>query len=508
MKLQNNQSIENVLFPGFAIAGFVFFILLYGYKNDFSIYEHWDEGSKVNQITQGIWNFYHPQMLLTATRLVALLIGENADNHSLVVYGRWCSAAFASGSVILFAILARHLYGPAAGYLTGIILGSSALLFGLAHYMKEDTALLFGMAAFYLSSATFIEKPSWQRAIWLGIGCGLASAGKYVGLVTFVAGLAIVVWALWDSRRDRTFSILALLFASILVFAAANFPALENIGAFEHGLFTEIIHVTSSHEALISPIWDPVLLNDMLYFCGPLAVVGLIFAVWSLIKSTKVPRFISFISIFIFFFWVMLQTSAVEVTRYGLPLIATIQFLGVCALFQIPNTRFLKIFASVVAIVSLLWNAFLLQDAVASARTSSRAKVADWLTKTIPSNALIAVDALLDFNSSDPASYKIPQRVISINNLESLNDLRKKGARYVLLTDIYYPRFFNPFLSMDDNESDIKVTNEKRRFYRDVLGSKKILEISGDGTRSIYLSPRIMVFDIQDSTHISTAQHD
>lgn len=507
MKSRNNPSVENALFSGFAIIGFVFFLLLFSYKNNFSIYEHWDEASKVNQITQGIWNFYHPQMLLSATRLVTLLSGEHADNHSLVVYGRWCSAAFASGAVILFAILAKRLYGSAAGYLTAIFLGSGALLFGLAHYMKEDAALLFGIAAFYLSAAIFLEKPSWQRALWLGVGCGLASAGKYVGFTTVAAGIAIVIWTSWRNQHDRALSIFVLLCACAMVFATINFPALQNIDAFKRGLFSELQHVASSHDSLASPLWDPLLLNDILYFCGPLAIAGIAFAIWPLVKPNKAPPFILAISIFLFLFWAMLQMSAVKVTRYGLPLIVTIEFLGVCALFQIPSTRIQKIIASVIAITSLSWNAFLLQDAVASTRTSSRAKAADWLTRTLPSNAVVATDTLLDFNSNDPASYKIPQRVTPINNLETLGELRKR-ARYVLLTDIYYPRLFNPLLSLNGSDADIKATNEKRRFYEDILASKKIMEIPGDGTRSVYLSPRIMLFDIQDGERPSIPQHD
>jgi 4-amino-4-deoxy-L-arabinose transferase-like glycosyltransferase len=482
---------------------FCVLVALYCIGNQFSIYEHWDEAGKAAQIISGQWNFSHPQLLLSTTRLLMILAGGAAAPHDIVVAGRWCSAIFAAGAAVLLSILARRLYGDIAGYVTAILIGTGAHLFGLAHYMKEDTALLFGIAAFLLALDRFLQKPSWQSAATLGIGCGLASAGKYIGLVTIIFGLIAVQLA--GKRELARLGAWSLTFiaASVLVFIAANIPALENFHALESAFLQEVKHVTTSHLDLVSPIWDPMMMNSVLYFCGPLALAGIGFAFWALIKWRFEHPTISIISAFLLVLWLMIQCSTVKAERYSLPLVVTVQFLSICSIIHLwrvgpdPATR--TVVLLLIGIAGA-WNSVQLGDVLRDVFHGSRQQLVAWLVTNVPPSAKIAADRLLSLNTDDPNSPRVPQTVLTrgpVDALGSLDELRSSGVRYVIITDTFYPRFFSPALRTIDTPEGHAYVDTTRKFYEELLNTRNVLTISGSGNRGVYFSPKIAVFDIQ-----------
>ena len=96
-----------------AVPSYLCFIVIWGFVlallflrgNDFSIYWNNDEPSKAAQFLFGNWNFNHPQLLLTATRIVLALTTTNPTAHEIVVAGRVCSALFAAGSVLVLSLI-------------------------------------------------------------------------------------------------------------------------------------------------------------------------------------------------------------------------------------------------------------------------------------------------------------------------------------------------------------------------------------------------------------------
>ena len=62
-------------------------------------------------------------------------------------------------------------------------------LFEMAHYMKEDPALLFGLALALFAAHVWWRYPGRPALRFLAIACGLAASGKYLGSVAIFFAL-------------------------------------------------------------------------------------------------------------------------------------------------------------------------------------------------------------------------------------------------------------------------------------------------------------------------------
>ena len=80
-------------------------------QNGFPFFYHPDEPDKVGQLIDGKWNFHHPLLMLGTGELVKRILGTPDKEQALVVLGRWCSAAFAAGGVLGFALLGWRVRG-------------------------------------------------------------------------------------------------------------------------------------------------------------------------------------------------------------------------------------------------------------------------------------------------------------------------------------------------------------------------------------------------------------
>ena len=129
----------------------------------FPFFYHPDESAKVDQILTGEWNFHHPMLLLGTTAAVVKTLGVTRSDQPVVEAGRWTSAAFIAGAVVALALLAYAWRGWTASLATGGALLLQHQLFELAHYLKEDSALLLGVALSFLLSYAFWQKPNARK---------------------------------------------------------------------------------------------------------------------------------------------------------------------------------------------------------------------------------------------------------------------------------------------------------------------------------------------------------
>ena len=105
----------------------------------------------------------------------------------------------------------------------------------------------------------------------VGVGCGLAAAGKYVGLLAVVFGLIVVPVVGKRAHARWVFWLTVFVASLMLVLVAANMPALGKFHALTSGFSLELNHSLTSHSGLTSFIWDPLIVSSVVYFCGPLA---------------------------------------------------------------------------------------------------------------------------------------------------------------------------------------------------------------------------------------------
>lgn len=177
-------------------------IMLFTTHNDFPFYYHPDEKGKVRQILEHSRNFKHPLMLLTATSVVTRFhSGPPLTAQQVVQEGRAVSAVFAALAVVAMALLARRVAGKMGGPALGVLGGWSAGVFVLmngnmfyfAHLMKEDPALVMGMAFTFLALHVFETRRDDASVLFVGAAVATAVSGKYVGWLLFPFTIAIVL---------------------------------------------------------------------------------------------------------------------------------------------------------------------------------------------------------------------------------------------------------------------------------------------------------------------------
>ncbi|MFM7375251.1 MAG: ArnT family glycosyltransferase [Chthoniobacterales bacterium] len=197
-------------------------LLVLGRQLDFSGYAHADEPNKVHQITQDKYNFNHPLLMLHSVKLYARATGISDDYDAVMRAGRWNSVVFSSLAIGFLVLLTGRLHGAWIGAAAGALILCTPLFFELAHYFKEDPALIFGLSLSLLAIQFYGEKPSAVRAAMLGAACGVAVAGKYAGLI--VAPFA--VYAVFANHRARDLWVVA--FSAVAAFALINFPMITS----------------------------------------------------------------------------------------------------------------------------------------------------------------------------------------------------------------------------------------------------------------------------------------
>lgn len=184
-------------------------LVLFTRHNDFTIRYHPDEPSKVRQIlSEGeLRNLNHPMLLLEASHWAVQWLGSPTDSQAVVEVGRLVSAGFAVGAVVALAWVGYAIGGILGMLIVGTVVGLCPQLLTYAHYLKEDTALVFGMSVAVLGSRmTWDAKRWWTRLLALtvlGAGVGLAASGKYPGVVTLALAIpvAIVAPRMWVVSR-------------------------------------------------------------------------------------------------------------------------------------------------------------------------------------------------------------------------------------------------------------------------------------------------------------------
>src|SRR4030095_14404518 len=194
-------------------------LALFTRDNRFSFDYHPDEDGKTYQIIKRERNFHHPLLLLNATDLAVHLTGTPKTNQRVVITGRRVSAAFAAATVAVLAIVAFYRAGWLAAWAVGLLVATHDKLYEAAHYLKEDTVLIFGVALFFLAAEMFVRQPTTRTLRFLGVAAAVAGSGTYIGVRALVCALPLVARARLVEARWKHF-----LLAFGLTFLLLNLP--------------------------------------------------------------------------------------------------------------------------------------------------------------------------------------------------------------------------------------------------------------------------------------------
>ncbi len=477
----------------FALAAFGLFTR----HHRFPFYYHTDEPGKVRQVLTGERNFHHPLLLLRTTELFMRVAQTPRAVQPTVEAGRTISAWFAALAVGALVLMAWQLGGAFAGVLSGALLVTHSVLFELAHYMKEDCALLFGACATFYAMSLYARRPSRGLAAFTGAAAGLAVSGKYLGLAMAGAALLQVVLTRRAGRVNWQ-HLLIFLAAAPLVFAAINWEIIAHPGGALGGLDNEFIRLEKRADETRGHFQ----IKYLNYFGTVISVPVLIgIGVWICRRwrnRRNEPPFTWILLAFPFVFTFALGAIPATKERYLLPALTLFCVLGATGLAELRNLpwRRGKIAAILLASFGVAWHFYKLAPLCRQFAVDDRREMIAWIREQLPPDALIAEDGRTKLREArlagDPA-FAFPQKVLSSKryaaDLGSLDELRERGVRYLALCE----QDFHSAQRRTKTPDPAAIARE--RFYRELFAKQKPLW-ERSANHLWYLHPGLRIYEM------------
>jgi hypothetical protein len=419
--------------------------------NDFPLFFHPDEPSKASQIVTQQWNFRHPQLLLNSTRVMAAVVGAGENWQKIAEAGRWVSAGFAAGAVVLFVLMARWEHGYVTAIVAGALMTLSRSLVTYSHYMKEDTALLLGISACFVALVWLWRCGGLWQALVVGMACGLAASGKYIGIVMLPIALVLLCRQPDLIRTGRRIQAAAIMFAGMaVVFCAFNFPMFMHPDWLWRGLGGETQHVLSDHHGLQVDYWRWNVLS-LLYgeIFWPVLLLGCATAIWTAATWRQRPMSLRLVVIFALGYLAMLAVSRIEAARYLLPVVLLLHYLaavGVVCFSQwlTPRTPVAQgAVLTCLCAMLLVPKAFTVVDYLGQFRDDSRLQLRAWAASHLEQTAQVIQESCVAMPLTLPGvEAKVVTEQFAVSR-GGPRELRQAGFDYVVVSHTAYRRFFD-----------------------------------------------------------------
>jgi len=486
-----------------SLALFTAALLLNTRANTFPYFYHPDEGEKAAQLITGNWNFHHPMLLLTTAKTAINLAGVPLREQSVVEAGRWVSAAFAAAAVVALSLLAFAWRGWVAAISAGLALLLHHQFFELSHYVKEDTALLFGVACTFLAAYLCWQRPTPARAVALGVAAACAISGKYLGVCVLAVGLPVLWFAPGAGRNARLMWFAGALLIGLLII---NLPVMTQPGAFGQSFDRELqlaVHGQSGTTRSVphTLYWNIFRDNTTPVMWGLLLVF--LVARWRERRSVTLVEWL--IIAFPFAYAVALSFSPKSNDRYFLPATGILTMLA--AFGVLDGARLLSRW------VPLRWATAALALALVAAQLPSwlryeaafqnddNRELFDWVKTHLPPDAVIAKDSRVQLPSPKNTRVSehfglLPQTILAAKfaaDLGSIRELRKRGVTHLAVSDSDFGRFFLRGLRPKKNDED--AFERRKNFYKKLLRDGDLLFVTERGT-VLYLHPGLRLYRI------------
>jgi hypothetical protein len=459
---------------------FVAAILLYTRNNQFPFYYHPDEPGKVRQVLTGARNFNHPLLLLTVTDVTWRLLGAEKNCQAAVMIGRWCSAVFAAIAAAALSLLAFEYAGVSGAVLGGAAVLVNSLLFELAHYMKEDTALLMGIALTFLALDRFWRKPDWLHAGLLGTAAGLASSGKYIGVIMIGIAAGVLIGR-WRSIRFAPAVFLAFALACLATIALINHRIFIDWQVFVSGLRNGVAALSgpAGIQTRVAPgTWLGGLRNEVV---SPLWL----FIAWWLMcalrreTAARTPRLL-----LIFFpvaYGVLLSFTTMQEGRYLLPILGILYLLAGLGLVDLWNhfgARGLRRWRPLIALLAVYSGLLAIKqirEIDNEFQQDARAELVRFINDRLPADAVIVEDLRVGIPYQDAAfSCPLPPPIqqslrgsFFVADLGTLDQLRAAGVTHVAVRKGIFDRYLRPANAAASGQE--KEFARRKEFYQKLL---------------------------------------
>ncbi|HEX8372275.1 MAG TPA: phospholipid carrier-dependent glycosyltransferase, partial [Chthoniobacterales bacterium] len=428
---------------------FLLTVGLYSRWNDFPFYYHTDEPRKVEQIVKQTRDFHHPQLMLNAATVALSASGLEKTYQNAAVAGRWMNAIFAAGAVVALTLLAWHWGGSRAAVASGTLLLLENNFFEAAHYLKEDPALMLGISVFLLTAAAFWHSPSRRFCLLLGMAAGLSTSGKYIGVVTFLFAVPIVVL---NKRCEVPVKrrLLLLVGGFLLVISLINYQVFSSFDVLINSLKEEIGKLYSAHsrKGSVTPV-DRYSLLLTSHVSVPVIVLALGYVISQLTKIRQLTPVEWVVILLPTLLATVLLATPKSSPRYFLPIVLLLDFSAGMAIARLSHylgsrkIQFAPAVAAVVAAGLLAWAVVgqippLKQKYRAFSR-DNRKVLAEWVNSNVPADAVIVEDDRVYLRGAtsrkhDKAAPKVPHTVQGARfapDLGTIQTLQAQGVDYV-----------------------------------------------------------------------------
>ncbi len=468
------------------------------------------------------------------------------------IAGRFISAIFDLGTVILIFYLGRRLHGITVGYLSAFFYAISVLPIQLSHFYAVDTLLTFFSLAVLYQLILFYDKPGSKRAILIGFFFGLALATKISALVLLVAiGTTLLADfvllflkqphrpSLWLPHfptflRHLSFYALLISVTTVIVFAVSQPYALIDFKEFwrqtiEQSQMTRnafIFPYTLQYVGKIPYLYE--LKNIFFWGMGPIlatfAFAGTVYFLRLIFvkeKPGKWAREVILVIFFLSYFWVV-GNFAIGFMRYMLPVYPLLCLFAAFLSFQFlkylkQNTQNKFILNSSYVLFTAALLVWPISFIHIYTKPNTRTIATQWINKYIPAGKVLAIEHWDDaLPMSGSQNYRIltfplydpdtPEKWQKINLLLAQTD-------YIIIASnrLYAPlqRLTN-CKSLPRDRCYVQTSEYYRKLFAGSLGFKKIVQfennpvipffdisindIEADESFTVYDHPKIMIF--------------
>lgn len=493
---------------------------LFSQNNDFpEQHYHPDEMSKADQIIGGQRNFRHPQLLLELAELRQDWWSIPKRPQEIVIAGRDASAFLAATAVFAATMTGYVAFGFVGLAIAGLTIAICPPLLIHAHYFKEDTALLAGVMLSILGVCLVSKAkqafPQLLAAAALGIGCGVAISGKYVGAACIApALLALLIARIPDwytlPTRIATFAIVAFLTVVMINHRAfLDWTSLQLSPQAIEGIEYEYDHATDTHYgvALRVPNYYALKITalDVMPHLWIFVILGL---GWLAYRRQFSCWGIALIA-FPITFAIVLSRNVIPMPRYSLPITVSLYLIAALAAAWIvtglPRKQRWVFPAALAAFIAIILG---LQGIRAGDLTrrfnyDSRHEFREWVAKNVPANSRINSDSYTGLmGSGDPVRHPdqpvMRQRVafnLPVAAFGSVESMARSGVKYVAVSNMNFDRYFEP--QVTGSAGNDSVFPQHRQFYVDLFAKGKLLWQSDPQYRTFsYVSMDLRLYDI------------
>lgn len=511
-------------------AVFLSTLFFYTLSNDFPFYYHPDEPSKARQVLEGERNYHHPLLLLNATeRWASLRSPGNTEPQRVAEAGREIAALFAAVAATALVATAWMLGGRRAALVLWPLLLLHHQFFELAHYFKEDTALLAGVSLCFLALLAYQRSPSPPRALFFGCCTALALSGKYIGAAATLPACAVFIHACATARRPVARAALDLASAAAglaILLALVHWQLVTDPAERESlllGLSRETEFVVAGHKGTTR---DTPHLAYTASFSGNTNALLWIFMLAHAVQAFQRRRTLTAPHILIILFplaySILLSFSPKANDRYFLPATAYFMLLAALGIGHVADwassSRWLRgkiprlprpapLAAILLAVCILLQ----LPDTVAYYRgfaEDDREALIEYIRDNLPENAKIAQDTRVNLPGDPRKPYlkarsgELPQSVQGDRfaaDLGTLEELLAMGFTHAAVCEGDYGRFFRSSIKPKDGTET--TFNKRRAFYARLFTDGELLWERPTGTL-LYFQPGLKLYQLPNPDSI------